>query len=296
MPLTFFSHQVPALLVKRWRPAWFNGTAMALGSMAPDLEHAIEGVYSRDKFGHTLPGQFLFCLPLTLLLYWLVTRLLARPLALHLPDFGGFHLRDYALIADQPVGWRHWVKVVLSALLGSFSHLGLDSFTNAHGWVVQQVPAMQQYYIVGSQVLPGYTVVQYAGSVALVGVALVILWRIGTRRELQAWHPHPVTGARVARVTEESRYVFQMMLRVMVPVALFGAMYSAGQAEPWWTLRWYVWTIFRFTALLFLALCLTGAGTLTAMDEEPEPVADGDLTDGSIPETDGGKRPSFDLP
>ncbi|MDP4013047.1 MAG: DUF4184 family protein [Candidatus Nanopelagicales bacterium] len=37
MPLTFGSHQAVVLPLKMLKPRWFDGTALVIGSMAPDL-------------------------------------------------------------------------------------------------------------------------------------------------------------------------------------------------------------------------------------------------------------------
>src|SRR5438067_1960438 len=136
MPCTFFSHQAAVLPLKMARPQWFSGTALVIGSMAPDFEFALNG-RTGWGLGHSLTGQFLFCLPVTLLLTWLVTRLVARPLALHLPEGGAFHLRDFHVLSETSRRPRYWLKVAPSALLGSFSHIGWDSFTHSAGWSAQ---------------------------------------------------------------------------------------------------------------------------------------------------------------
>lgn len=43
MPFTYLAHQAPALAIKKRWPAWFDGTALALGSMAPDWAYALSG-------------------------------------------------------------------------------------------------------------------------------------------------------------------------------------------------------------------------------------------------------------
>jgi hypothetical protein len=43
LPFTYLAHQVPALALKRRWPAAFDGTALALGTMAPDWPYALSG-------------------------------------------------------------------------------------------------------------------------------------------------------------------------------------------------------------------------------------------------------------
>src|SRR5438552_11102134 len=103
MPFTFFAHQAPVMPLKLVFPRRFCGLALAVGSMAPDLEYFFRGQLG-SVVGHTLAGQFYFCLPLTLLLVWVIRNVVAEPLSCHLPDGGGFHLRDLRALARPQSG------------------------------------------------------------------------------------------------------------------------------------------------------------------------------------------------
>src|SRR5690349_25113242 len=104
MPLTFLSHQAVVLPLKIAAPRAVSGTALVLGSMAPDVEYFLRG-YPTATVSHTWLGQLTFCLPVTLLLFWIVTRVIAEPAAAHAPELGDLRLQDYALIARQPGGF-----------------------------------------------------------------------------------------------------------------------------------------------------------------------------------------------
>lgn len=118
MPLTVPTH--PAIVwLKVWRPRWFDGVALAVGSMAPDLAYALDGSgLPVWKMSHGLRSFVLWCLPLTLVLTWLIRRA-APVVASHLPPV----LRDYAVLGrtSHPLRVTCW-----SALLGAVSHLLLD--------------------------------------------------------------------------------------------------------------------------------------------------------------------------
>ena len=131
MPLTFLSHQAVVLPLKLAAPQRMSGTALVLGSMAPDIEYFAR-TYPGATISHTWPGQFTFCLPVTLILYWLVTRIIAAPLAANLPDAYPLRLREYALLRAQPSTAGHWLVVAVSALIGSSSHVLLDQLSG--GW------------------------------------------------------------------------------------------------------------------------------------------------------------------
>jgi len=195
MPLTFLSHQAPILPLKIAAPRWFDGTALVIGSMAPDLVFALHGT---DWYvdAHTITAQFWFCLPLTLVLTWVVKRVIAGPLAAHLPNLGAFHLKDYGRLS----AWRPprdvvgWLVLIASALLGSFSHLALDSFTHGFGWVVQNVAALQAIAFVLPATLSGrpvyvHDLLQVVGTVIGAAVTIRCLHVIGQRHLIRAWCP-----------------------------------------------------------------------------------------------------------
>jgi hypothetical protein len=188
MPFTFLAHQAPVAPLKLWRPAWFCGTSLAIGSMAPDFEYFLRG----DPWavvGHDVLGQLTFCLPLTLVLVLLFERVLAEPIALHLPDLGPFHLRDFATLARrrEPVG--QWLaKAIPSALLGSFSHLLLDAFTHEDRFGAKLVPIIKEtaFTIAGHEV-PWYRLFQHGGTLVCSAITVAILFEIGRKRRLLEW-------------------------------------------------------------------------------------------------------------
>jgi len=135
VPFTFLAHQAPVLPLKLARPSWFSGTALVIGSMAPDFEYFLRGDPT-STLSHTLLGQVVFCLPLSLALVLVVERLLAPTVPQHLPDLGVLHVRDYGALAHKRRGLGGWLVVATSALIGSFSHIAWDGFTHGHGWAV----------------------------------------------------------------------------------------------------------------------------------------------------------------
>lgn len=111
--------------LKAWRPDWFSGTALVLGSIAPDLEYLASFKPRVTGFGHSLEGQFLFCLPITFGITLYIGRLrIGETLASRL----GWPLLSGA--ATDTIGTQGFFKIIVSALAGSFSHLMLDAMTH----------------------------------------------------------------------------------------------------------------------------------------------------------------------
>ena len=64
MPLTLFAHQVPTMGLKIARPKRFDGTALCIGSMVPDLAYAVSGYLHVDT--HEWDGFWRLDLPLAI--------------------------------------------------------------------------------------------------------------------------------------------------------------------------------------------------------------------------------------
>jgi hypothetical protein len=119
VPLTVPTHPAAVLPLKMWRPRWFDGVALVLGSMVPDFGYAFDGIdLPLYRFAHSWPGLVGWCLPLTLAGGVLARRAAPR-VAANLPPSA----RDLAVLrTSRPVWW----VTVLSALIGAASHLLLD--------------------------------------------------------------------------------------------------------------------------------------------------------------------------
>lgn len=163
MPLTVPTHPAIAWL-KVWRPRWFDGVALAVGSVAPDLAYALDGSgLPVWKMSHGLRGFVFWCMPVTLALTWLIRRA-APVVARHLPRFGPLALRDYAVLGHtvHPLRVTCW-----SALIGAVSHLLLD-------FLELQLPVAEP-------------VMHVLGALSL----LALMLHVGRRRLLIRWHGEP---------------------------------------------------------------------------------------------------------
>jgi hypothetical protein len=178
--------------------------ALVIGTFAPDLEYALR-LRPAGKFGHSPMGLVVFCIPVTLLLFW-GWRALVRPALAPLVPAG---LRE-ALVAPEP-GRRTDVipLAIVAALLGAASHVFWDGFTHGTGWAVTMIPFLsrssEQFQ------LQWFTVAQYASSV--LGVLVILLW-IGLTlrrfpRQARAFAP----GQR-ARVAQAALFVAAVTLVV----------------------------------------------------------------------------------
>jgi len=255
MPFTFFAHQAAVLPLKLARPRWFCGTALAIGSMAPDLEYFI-WLRTVRYISHSLPGQVLFCLPVTLLLVWLVMRVIARPLALHLPDGGVFHLRDYRVLALRPDTPGFWPRAAASALVGSLSHIAWDSFTHLHGWPVQAwAPLRTPLFIFETEVVYGWRVLQHGSTLFGGLIALWLLARIGRDRLLLRWSGTDADETVPVPSPQSRRRLWTSVLLGTVAGVVAG-LNIGDLANGWATVRFLAPICFGAVTFTFLGLCV----------------------------------------
>ena len=181
MPVTFFAHQAPLLpVVRRW-PNAVDGVALAIGSMSPDFAYLLNG--SRYQvWAHGFPGVALFCIPVTMLVTWIVVHLLAAVVPDHLPELGSFHLRDLRNLASRR---SRLGKVVVWAEIGALSHVALDEFTHDWGWFAKHLSwysrPLTGHLLFGREVTV-FRLAQYIGDVGGVALCVWLLGRYGNDR------------------------------------------------------------------------------------------------------------------
>jgi len=179
--------------------------ALVIGTLSPDLEYVLR-LEPRGKFGHSPAGLVVFCLPVTLLV-WYVWRSLVRPsLTPLLPP--GLHRAAEA----PPPGRRSDLLplAIFAALLGAATHILWDGFTHDTGWAVLLLPGMRGQAFAG---LEWYSVCQFASSIA--GALIVLVW---IARE---WHRPPRDQRRfapgqLARLLRVAAFVLFVTLAVAV--------------------------------------------------------------------------------
>ena len=268
MPFTFLSHQPPVLPLKIAAPRMFDGTALVIGSMVPDLVFVTHGT-DLSVDAHGVGPQFWLCLPVTLVLTWIVKRHVAGPVALHLPDLGPFHLRDFARLSRwaPPRTLRSWAVLVASALIGSFSHIGLDSFTHGFGWVVEHVDALRSPLFVLPSRLGGRTVfvfdlLQVGGTVVGGAITVWCLHVIGTRRLLIEWYP----DAPVLTPTPRSRRILTRAtaLGIATGIVVGVVMIRVGGPQD---------LVIRIADGLLAGLAIGACRARTSMADAPDPSA-----------------------
>ncbi len=158
-------------------------SALVIGSVVPDLVYYVPLPIPRG-FTHSLVGAVTIDLALGIVLFVLWHLLLRAPVADLSPGWLRNRLPPQQGLKPGDMGWpRASTLVVLSLLLGIATHLIWDSFTH-DGWVVSQLPALQQTF----GPLAGYKWAQHGSTV--IGAAIVTAWvLIWVRRTPVAQRP-----------------------------------------------------------------------------------------------------------
>ena len=213
MPFTF-SHAAAALPFRRTR---LMMSALIVGCFAPDFEYFL-GVHG--GFGHTLPGVFVFDVPLAFAALWLFHNYAKEPLVACLPE-GTRERIEPAPRSLSVDSVSRFAIVIVSILVGIGTHILWDSFT--HAWYYPHWDFLRQTVRIppfGAR--PWYGIFEYASSV--VGLLVILLWWLSWYRNESPIHPR--TNRRLLAKD-------RIALACAFAIALFAALVrAAGSGIP----------------------------------------------------------------
>lgn len=166
MPFTF-SH--PAIVLPFLKNKKLSATALIIGAMSPDFEYFLR-MKVQSNISHTFLGLFLFNLPIGLFVAILFHTLIKKPLIDNSFDF--IRNRLYVLRNSNWIDYlrQNFIKVLISILIGTISHVIWDSFTHETGYFVREICFLQQKI----RNIPLYKVAQHLSS--LIGMVLIFYY------------------------------------------------------------------------------------------------------------------------
>ncbi len=176
MPFTP-AHTAVVLPFLRWRH--LSATGLVVGSVAPDFEYflkfSVDGIH-----GHTWAGLVYYDLPLTAVLSLLFHHLAARNLILSMPPFIQSRFID---VLDTPfltILKTKPITFIVSALIGSASHILWDAFTHGNGFFVGYFSFYDDAFVPFDGVnYPLWYALQYIST--FVGLAIVVVYLIAKK-------------------------------------------------------------------------------------------------------------------
>jgi hypothetical protein len=131
------AHPAAVLPLRRYCPRYLSFPALIIGSLSPDVGH-FSGHFRLGEFSHRLlAGSFGFCLPVGLVLV-LVFYIARWPVVGILP---ASYRRAFLPLCQRPAGSPF--LIIISLLIGAWTHLFLDSITHPDGWLVEHLPVLQ---------------------------------------------------------------------------------------------------------------------------------------------------------
>ena len=184
MPFTYASHQAPVLALKMRWPGPFDGTALVMGSMAPDWAYALNGTPLAFD-AHAGWGFLLFCVPAAVVAA-LVLRRAAPVLFAYAPSPPVLPLRQLRVLSRR----RPRLPLSLvSGLVGALTHVVWDLFTHDGAWGPRHVAWLRSTALEAAGHSWSWAkVLQAMGHGGGAAVALYLLHRILTSGSLLGWY------------------------------------------------------------------------------------------------------------
>ena len=160
---THVAAAIPIAWMCRWRVPL---TALAIGTMVPDLPHFIPGLMDY-RVSHSIRGIVTHCTPIGMVLYYLFHGVLKHPLGALFPEFITARLRP-ALDRKLDFSVPRVMLVAAMIMVGASTHVLWDSFTHTGRWGVNTFPVLGEV-VIDSDPRPIrlYAMLQHGSSILL---------------------------------------------------------------------------------------------------------------------------------
>lgn len=193
--------------------------------MTPDFPYFIPLIFSQSGFSHSIIGMFIYCLPLGLASLGIFHFLIKYP-ALSLLPLNHQH-RLYNVASNFSFLPLHrFLLIVLSILLGAFTHILWDSFTHPQGWMVKQFIILKSpVFTIGSHLIQIHEILQHGST--LIGGILLFYWYID-------WYKHaePVAVPINLIITVPAKIIiFVVMVFMALMIAIISALVSVPMLQ-----------------------------------------------------------------
>ena len=162
MPFTF-SHPALVLPLKFLPRKWFSLTGLVIGSLTPDFEYFMR-MRIQSNYSHTIGGLFWFDLPLGIIIAFVFHNIVRDSLFDNLPMFLKSRFTTF-----KDFNWNHyfktsWFVVLISILIGAFSHIFWDGFTHEDGYFVKSIPILGQIIEIFGRQVPILKISQHTST------------------------------------------------------------------------------------------------------------------------------------
>jgi hypothetical protein len=187
MPFTPAHAAIILPLVKNAR--YFSGTALVIGSFAPDFEYffkmSVDGVH-----GHKISGIFYFDLPVVILLSFVFHLVVKENLIRSFPLFLQSKFQPLLQLDFITYFKKNWIAFSISAIIGAASHIFWDGFTHGDGYFVKHLSFYEGKYIPFQGVhYPLWYALQHIST--FVGLIILSIYILATPKVVIADRPTP---------------------------------------------------------------------------------------------------------
>jgi hypothetical protein len=172
MPFTF-SHPAIILPFSKIRSAYISVSGLVIGSITPDFEYFLT-MKATGRFSHSLPGIFLFDLPVAFAVLVIFHVTIKRPLIENSPAYFKNRLADLYDFHFTIHLKKHFAGYLLCLLVGIISHIAWDSFTHANEFFVNRNDILK--IPVNVPGLPNWPLFRYLQHISTVLGALAIIF------------------------------------------------------------------------------------------------------------------------
>lgn len=180
------AHPAAVLPLRRYCPRWLNFPALVIGSISPDIAYLFRGT-EVDSRAHTFAAGTL----IGLLLGLAALALCVISVRLLLPRMTALYREN--LLPLFEIKLSTIPAILISLVLGIWTHLLFDSFTHAEGWAVLHSPVLRHpAFKLANRTVRICHLLWYLCS--FVGVALLV-W------SARNWREHLSASAKKPRAT-----------------------------------------------------------------------------------------------
>jgi len=260
MPFTL-AHPAAAVPLRGWLGPYGTISALAIGSMTPDLAYFLPFDVTREQ-SHSPLGLVWWCLPIGAVVYALFHVVLAPPLVALAPRALRARLAAIAAVPGYPSGARA-LAIALSLVLGAATHLAWDSLTHERAPLVAALSWLREPLgVVWGYRVYTYRLLQHGSS--LLGVLLIAHWLLRWWRGAERGTPTPEAVGRGLRIATLALIVVATLgaawnaaaprlagahdlstLRPAVGLAVTSAMAASALGILAYALAWHAWRRLR---------------------------------------------------
>jgi hypothetical protein len=172
MPFTF-SHPAIILPFSKIRSGYISVSGLVIGSITPDFEYFLT-MKATGRFSHSLPGIFLFDLPVAFVVLLIFHLAIKKPFIENTPAYFKSRLADLHDFHFALHFRKHFVGYLLCLLAGIASHIAWDTFTHANEFFVNRSDILKAPLNISG--LPNWPLFRYLQHLSTVVGALAIVY------------------------------------------------------------------------------------------------------------------------